>query len=80
MDKKLGRTEYYTKDRVYVSYTDRDVCFEELDTAEAILIGNDGVIIHNNFGEDKTAFFMKWFKDIYPTVEKLRNMEKLGLI
>lgn len=73
----LGRKEYYTKDRVYVSYTDNDVCFEELDTADSILIRNDGVVLHSNFDKKKSEYFLAWFKNIYPTVVLVRSLRDL---
>lgn len=80
MDKKLGRTEYWTKDGIYVSYTDNDIAFEELATVSGILIRNDGTIVHNNFDAEKTKYFMDYFYKILPTVVRLRTMERLGLV
>lgn len=69
------RKEFCTKDRVYISYTDEDVCFEELDTADAILIRNDGVIILNNFGKEKTNFYLNYFRKIYSAIQVRRNSD-----
>jgi hypothetical protein len=46
------RREFCQKGDIYISYTDSDVAFEDVNTAESILFGNDGSVIHNNFEND----------------------------
>lgn len=77
---KKGRIEYWTKDGIYVSYTDNDIAFEELATVSGILIKNDGTIVFNNFDAEKTKYFIEYFNRIFPTVVRLRTMERMGLI
>ena len=71
------RHEYCEKNGVLITYTDNDVAFEEKDTAMAILIGNDGTILDNNFSEDpgKTKAFLDDFKKIYLTVCRFRSLD-----
>ena len=47
------RKEFCEKDGILITYTDSDVCFEDCKTAEAILLTNDGNIIHSNFDTEK---------------------------
>lgn len=74
------RKEYCEKNGIIITYTDSDVSFEERDTAKAILISNDGVIIHNNFREEpeKTQRFLEDFRRIYPTVCYFRSLDQMG--
>ena len=53
------RKEFCEKDGIYISYTNDDVCFEDITTAESILLKNNGEIIHSNFDEEKNQFFQK---------------------
>ena len=41
------RKEFCEKDGIYISYTNDDVCFEDITTAESILLKNNGEIIHS---------------------------------
>ena len=45
--------EFCEKDGILITYTDTDVCFEDCKTAEAILLKNNGEIIHTNFDDEK---------------------------
>lgn len=36
-------------DGILITYTEKDVCFEDCKTAEAILLNNDGSIIHSKY-------------------------------
>ena len=47
------RKEFCEKDGILITYTEDDVCFEDCKTAEAILLKNDGSIIHSNFDDEK---------------------------
>ena len=50
------RKEFLEKDNILITYTEKDVCFEDSRTAESILLGNDGAIIHSNFDEEKNEY------------------------
>lgn len=73
------RHEYCEKNGVRITYSDTDVAFEENDTAMAILIANNGTIIHNNFADnpEKTERFLQDFKRIYPTVCYFRSLDQM---
>ena len=49
-------------------YTENDVCFEDCKTAEAILLNNDGSIIHSNFNDEKNKYFQDYLKRLYPVI------------
>jgi hypothetical protein len=74
------RREFCQKGDIYISYTDSDVAFEDVNTAESILFGNDGSVIHNNFENDpgKTESFKKEFKKIYQTIRYFRTLDNMG--
>ena len=54
------RREYCEKNGIIITYTDSNVSFEERDTAKAILISNEGKILHSNFENEpeKTRCFL----------------------
>ena len=68
------RKEFCEKDGIYISYTNDDVCFEDITTAESILLKNNGEIIHSNFDEEKNQFFQNYLKQIYPAIIAYRNL------
>ena len=74
------RHEYCEKNGILITYSDQDVAFEEMETAKAILISNDGRILHNNFLDDKekTHYFLEDFQRIYPTICYFRSLEQMG--
>ena len=74
------RHEYCEKNGIIITYSDSDVAFEERETAMAILISNDGLILHNNFADDpeKTQRFLEDFYKIYPTVCYFRSLDQMG--
>ena len=74
------RLEYCEKNGIIITYSDTDVAFEERDTAMAILISNDGSIVHNNFSDDpkKTQRFLEDFHRIYATVCYFRSLDQMG--
>ena len=74
------RREYCEKNGIIITYTDTDVAFEERDTAKAILISNDGIILHNNFGDEpeKTNYFLEDYRRIYPTICFFRSLDQMG--
>lgn len=71
------RKEFCEKDGIYISYTDVDVCFEDINTAESILLKNNGEIIHSNFDEEKNRFFQNYLKQIYPAINAYRNFDEV---
>ncbi|MEE0954273.1 MAG: hypothetical protein U0L49_00490 [Eubacterium sp.] len=74
------RHEYCEKNGIIITYSDNDIAFEERDTAQAILISNEGKIIDNNFADDpkKTQKFLDDFHRIYPTVCYFRSLDQMG--
>lgn len=71
------RKEFCEKDGILITYTVYDVCFEELETAESILLKNNGEIIHSNFDEERNKFFQNYLKQIYGAITSFRNMDAL---
>ena len=71
------RKEFCEKDNILITYTDDDVCFEDLTTADSILLSNDGKIIHSNFSEDKNQFFIDYLKRIYGAITTFRTFDAL---
>lgn len=71
------RKEFCEKDGILITYTDKDICFEEIKTADSILISNEGKIIHSNFDEEKSAYFVKYLEKIYPAIVAYRNLDSL---
>ena len=71
------RKEFCEKDGIRITYLEDNVCFEDMKTAESILIANDGTILFNNFNEEKTSYFMAYFRQIYRSVEMLREMDSM---
>lgn len=71
----MQRKEFCEKDGILITYNDENVCFEEEKTAKAILIKNDGTVIHSNFDEERTEYFKKYFNQIYNSVMTLRNLD-----
>ncbi len=68
------RKEFCKKDGILITYTENDVCFEDYKSAEAILLKNDGTIIHSNFDDEKNLYFQEWLKKIYPEITCLQNL------
>lgn len=71
------RKEFCEKDGILITYTDFDVCFEDCNTAESILLKNDGKIIHSNFSQDKNEYFVNFLKKIYQGIVSFRNLDAL---
>ena len=73
------RKEYCEKDGIRVTYTDKDVCFEDVRTAEAILFANDGSIKHNDFyaDETKTQQYQTIFSRIYKNSILCRSFDTM---
>ena len=71
------RKEFCEKDGIRITYLEDNVCFEDMKTAESILIANDGTILFNNFNEEKTSYFFSFFHYIYRSVEMLREMDSM---
>ncbi len=71
------RKEFCEKDGIRITYTDNDVCFEDMQTAESVLIKNDGEILHSNFDEGKNQYYQDYLKKIYPAITTYRTMDSL---
>ena len=54
------RKEFCEKDNILITYTENDVCFEDCKTADAVLLANDGTVIHSNFDAVKTEYFKEY--------------------
>ena len=74
------RNEYCEKNGIIITYTDKDVAFEDRETAMSILISKTGSIIHNNFSDDpeKTRYFLEDFNRLYPTICYFRSLDQMG--
>ena len=73
----MARKEFCEKDGIYISYTNNDVWFEDLTTAESILLSNKGEIIHSNFDDTKNEYFKNYLKQIYPAIISFRNFDEV---
>jgi fructose-specific phosphotransferase system component IIB len=73
----MMRKEFCEKDGIRITYLETNVCFEDINTAESILIANDGKILFNNFDEKTTNYFMKYFHKIYHAVELMRELDSM---
>ena len=73
----MVRKEFCEKDGIYISYSNDDVCFEDIKTAESILLKNNGEIIHSNFDEKKNEYFQNYLKQIYPAIIAYRNLDEV---
>ena len=73
------RHEYCEKNGIIITYSDKDVSFEEKDSAKSILISNEGNILHSNFEDepDKTNYFLADFHRIYSTVCYFRSLDQM---
>ena len=71
------RKEFCEKDGLLITYTENDVCFEDCKTAEAILLNNDGSIIHSNFNDEKNKYFLDYLKRLYPVITTFRSLDSL---
>ena len=67
------RKEFCLKENILITYTGKDVCFEEIKTAESILLDNNGNIQHSNFNDDRNNFFQNYLKQILPAITAYRN-------
>lgn len=71
------RRDYCEKDGFSITYTDRDVCFEEPATAQALVVANDGTLLINNFDAATTEFLIEWYHKIYRTIVSFRTMDRM---
>lgn len=69
------RKEFCEKDGIRITYLETNVCFEDMKTADSILIANDGKILFNNFDLEKIIYFMEYFHKIYHAVELMRELD-----
>ena len=74
------RNEYCEKNGIIITYTDKDVAFEDRETAMSILISNTGSMIDNNFSDDpeETRYFLEDFNRLYPTICYFRSLDQMG--
>ncbi len=75
----MARKEFCEKDGIYISYTNDDVCFEDVNTAESILLKNNGEIINSNFDDAKNRYFQEYLKKIYPAITTFRNFDEVEI-
>lgn len=73
----MARKEFCENDGILITYTENDVCFEDCRTAEAILLKNDGTIIHSNFERHKDKYFQDYLTRIYPAISSFRSLDSL---
>jgi len=71
------RREFCEKDGILITYTSDDVCFEDVKTADSILLKNNGEVIHSNFTKEKDAYFQEYLKQIYGGITSFRNLDAL---
>ena len=71
------RKEFCEKDGILITYTNDNVWFEDIKTAESILLTNDGKILHSNFDESKNSYFINYLKQIYPAITTYRTFDSL---
>ncbi len=71
------RKEFCEKDGILITYTDDDVCFEDVNTAESILLSNDGKILHSNYDSKKNQFYIAYLKQIYPAITTYRTLDSV---
>jgi len=71
------RKEFCEKDDIRITYLEDNVCFEDIKSADSILISNEGKILFNNFDEEKTKYFLAYFQKIYHAVELLRELDSM---
>ncbi len=73
----MARKEFCEKDGILITYTDNDVCFEDCQTAESILLSNDGTVIHSNFDKKRNEYFAEYLKKIYSAITTFRSLDSL---
>ena len=73
----MARKEFCEKDGILITYSDKDVCFEDCKTAESVLLKNDGTIIHSNFVNEQNEYFQNYLKKIYPAITSFRSLDSL---
>ncbi len=71
------RKEFCEKDGILITYTDDDVCFEDVNTAESILLSNNGKILHSNYDDKKNQFYIAYLKQIYPAITTYRTLDSV---
>ena len=73
----MARKEFCEKDGILITYSDKDVCFEDCKTAKSVLLKNDGTIIHSNFDNEKNEYYQNYLKKIYPAITSFRSLDSL---
>ena len=74
------RHEYCEKNGILITFSDKDVAFEDRESAKSILISNEGTILHSNFTDEpnKEQYFLDDFHRIYSTICYFRSLEQMG--
>lgn len=73
------RHEYCEKDGIRVTYNDENIAFEDMSTAEALVVANDGTVLIDNFGAAQTAQLMAWFERIKGGIAYFRSLDRLEM-
>lgn len=73
------RRDYCEKDGISVTYNDDNVAFEDVNTAEALVVANDGTVLINNFDASKTKRLLAWYDKIRGTISYFRSLDRLEM-
>lgn len=71
------RKDFCEKDGIRITYTGDDVCFENIDTAESILLSNDGKVLHSNYNAEQNLFYIDYLRQIYPAITTYRTLDSV---
>lgn len=74
------RQDYCVKDGISVTYNDENVAFEDVNTAEALVVANDGSILINNFDPERTQTYLSWYGRIKGTISYFRSLDRFELV
>ncbi len=69
------RKEFCEKDGILITYTNDNVCFEDVKTAESVLLSNDGKILYSNFDDEKNQFYIDYLKQICQAITTYRTLD-----
>ncbi|MBO8450651.1 MAG: hypothetical protein IAA96_06050 [Spirochaetes bacterium] len=73
----MSRKEFCVKDGILITYDNATVCFEDITTAESILLKNNGEIVHSNFDSTQNEYYQNYLKKIYSAITACRNLDGL---
>ncbi|MBP5520258.1 MAG: hypothetical protein J6X84_06745 [Treponema sp.] len=71
------RKEFCRKDGYLITYSDEDVCFEERETKDRVLLKNNGEIISSDFDYERNKFFINYLNQIYQGITTFRNLDAM---